>query len=178
MPFTRPLSLAYIVNLYPPYIVGGNELLAQQVITALRARGHTVHVLTGRGRDLPDDGYTHQALDLDLDQKEAIFLGGLPLTLRRLVDWHLYNGRSAQGVRAALEAIKPDVTIAWNLYMASAAPLVAARRAARVSIRSDRSMPTRLTPARASGTAIRPVPHPSSRTGPRTPLEGTARRWT
>lgn len=126
-----PLTLAYIVNLYPPYVVGGNELLAQQVITALRERGHTIHVLTGRGRDLPDDGYTHQALDLDLDQKEAIFLGGLPLTLRRLVNWHLYNGRSAEGVRAALEAIRPDVTIAWNLYMASAAPLAAARRAAR-----------------------------------------------
>ena len=131
MPPTRPLTLAYIVNLYPPYVVGGNELLAQQVIAALRTRGHTVHVLTGRGRNLPDDGYTHQALDIDLDQKEAIFLGGLPLTLRRLVDWHLYNGRSAQGVHAALAAIRPDVTIAWNLYMASAAPLAAARRAAR-----------------------------------------------
>lgn len=127
----RPLTLAYIVNLYPPYVVGGNELLAQQVITALRERGHTVHVLTGRGRELPDDGYTHQALDIDLDRKEDIFLGGLPLTLGRLVDWHLYNGRSAQGVRAALAAIRPDATIAWNLYMASAAPLAAARRAAR-----------------------------------------------
>ncbi|MGL4651325.1 MAG: hypothetical protein ACRC1H_18105, partial [Caldilineaceae bacterium] len=60
----RPLRIALINNLYPPYIVGGNEMLAHNVVQALRARGHTMHVLTGRGRNLPDDGFTHQALDI------------------------------------------------------------------------------------------------------------------
>lgn len=124
----RPLRIALINNLYPPYIVGGNEMLAHNVVQALRARGHTVHVLTGRGRDLPDDGLTHQALDIDLDQKEGIFLGGLPLTVQRVWNWHLYNARSKKGVEVALRDIVPDLVIAWNLYMASAAPLVAARQ--------------------------------------------------
>jgi glycosyltransferase involved in cell wall biosynthesis len=123
-----PLNIALIVNLYPPYIVGGNEILARDVACALRERGHMVHVLTGRGRDLPTDGFTHGVLDIDLERKEDTFLGGLPLTIGRVVRWHLFNRASYRGVRFALERLQPDLTIAWNLYMASAAPLIAARR--------------------------------------------------
>jgi glycosyltransferase involved in cell wall biosynthesis len=54
-------------------------------------------------------------------------LGVLPLTAGRVVRWHLYNGRSRRQVRATLERLRPDLIIAWNLYMASAAPLLAAR---------------------------------------------------
>ncbi len=123
----QPLKIAFICNLYPPYIVGGNEILASDVIGALRERGHEIHVLTGRGPDLPRDGYTHAALDIDLADKENLFLGGLPLTMRRLVQWHLYHHPTYRGVRRALQQIQPDLIIAWNLYMASAAPLIAAR---------------------------------------------------
>ena len=42
----------------------------------------------------------------------------------------------------------------------------AAARRARASIGADRSMPTSATPARASGSEMRPVPQPSSSTGP------------
>jgi|GEM_PF-1044392 len=122
------LTIAFIVNLYPPYIVGGNEILARDVIEALRQRGHTVHILTGQGTQLPQDGFTHSALDLDLDHKADIFLGGLPLTFGRVWRWHLYNRQSYQGVHSALAQLQPDLVIAWNLYMASAAPLIAARR--------------------------------------------------
>ncbi len=124
----RPLTLAYMVNLYPPYIVGGNEMLANEVITALRERGHIVHVIAGQGKDLPDDGFTHQAIDIDLERKADIFLGGLPLTLGRLINWHLFNWRTYRGVKEVLTRIQPDLVIGWNLYMASAAPLAAARR--------------------------------------------------
>lgn len=123
----RPLVIALINNLYPPYIVGGNEILARDVSEALRRRGHTVHILTGRGRDLPNDGFTHAALDVDLDRKEDLFLGGLPLTAARVIRWHLYNGASRRGVANTLRSLHPDLVIAWNLYMASAAPLIGAR---------------------------------------------------
>jgi len=124
----RPLTLAYMVNLYPPYIVGGAEILAQEVIAALRERGHTVHVICGQGKNLPDDGFTHQVMDIDLEHKADIFLGGLPLTVPRLIKWHLFNWRTYRGVREALAHIQPDLVIGWSLYMASAAPLAAAKR--------------------------------------------------
>lgn len=122
------LRIALINNLYPPYVVGGNELLARDVVMRLRARGHEVHVLTGRGRDLPQDGYTHAALDYSLEDKTGLFLGGLALTAKRVIDWHLYKPHTEAMVRQTLERIQPDLVICWNLGMASAAPLVAARK--------------------------------------------------
>lgn len=124
----KQLTIALIVNLYPPYIVGGNEILARDVAEGLRHRGHIVHILTGHGAQLPQDGFTHQALAIDLDRKADIFLGGLPLTFSRVLRWHLYNHQSYVGVRRTLAHLQPDLVIAWNLYMASAAPLMAARR--------------------------------------------------
>lgn len=121
------MTIALISNLYPPYIVGGYEILAHDMVEGLRARGHTVHVITGRGVNLAQDGYTHPALDIDLDRKGDYFLGGLPLTAKRVVNWHLLNTTTRRNVEAALEEIQPNLIIAWNLYMASAAPLVAAR---------------------------------------------------
>lgn len=122
------LALAVIVNLYPPYVVGGNEVLARDVVEALRGRGHTVHVLTGHGRELPRDGHVHSVLELDLDRKEDFFLGAKPLTRAQAVRHHVYDHGSYRGVRRALASLGPDLAVAWNLYGASMAPLVAARR--------------------------------------------------
>lgn len=122
------LTLAVIVNLYPPYVVGGNEVLARDVVEALRARGHAVHVLTGHGQKLPADGLVHPVLGLDLDRKDDVFLGGSRPGLREAVERHVYDRRSYRGVRRALADVRPDLVVAWNLYGASAAPLVAARR--------------------------------------------------
>jgi glycosyltransferase involved in cell wall biosynthesis len=40
----------------------------------------------------------------------------------------VYDHRTYGGVRRALETLRPDLTVAWNLYGASMAPLLAARR--------------------------------------------------
>lgn len=115
-------------NLYPPYIVGGNEMLAREVIEALRDRGHIVHVITGRGSRLPRDGFTHGLIDLDLDRQEDYFLGARQPTPFENVKWHLFNYRSYRAVRSRLWEIGPDLVVAWNLWVASMAPLIAARR--------------------------------------------------
>jgi glycosyltransferase involved in cell wall biosynthesis len=87
-----------------------------------------VHVLTGNGRDLPQDGFTHAALDYSLEEKADLFLGGRALTAKRVIDWHLYKPRTEEMVRQTLARIQPELVICWNLGMASAAPLVAARK--------------------------------------------------
>ena len=47
------MHLLFVTNLYPPYVVGGNEMLCDDVVTgAARARAPG-SVLCGRGRDLP-----------------------------------------------------------------------------------------------------------------------------
>jgi glycosyltransferase involved in cell wall biosynthesis len=117
-----------INNLYPPYIVGGNEILARDVVEELRRRGHEVHVVTGRGAQLPVDAFTHGALDLDLDHKEDTFLGRQQPDTLQMITWHLFNPRSYAAARRLIRQINPDLVIIWNLYLASMSPLVAAMR--------------------------------------------------
>lgn len=114
-----------ISNLYPPYVIGGYEMLASAVVDELRRRGHEVHVATGYGQRLPADGQTHGVLSLDLDHKEDIFLSGDKPKVGELIKWHLFNWRSYRGTRRLIRQLNPDVVAIWNLYKASLAPLIA-----------------------------------------------------
>ena len=120
------MHLAFINNLYPPYVVGGNEMLCDEVVRALRARGHRVSVLCGRGVDLPSHPDLSGALEIDLDRKAETFLGGRLPSPWEAVRLHLFSPRSYGATRRWLLAKRPDVVIVWNLYMASLSPLVAA----------------------------------------------------
>ncbi len=103
-------------------------MLVCEVIQGLRSRGHEVHIITGRGRNLPQDRLTHGVLDLDLDHKEDYFLGARRPTRFEKMKWHLFNYRSYRAVRSTLLEIKPDLVVVWNLWVASMGPLIAARR--------------------------------------------------
>jgi glycogen(starch) synthase len=118
-----------LVNLYPPYIVGGNEMLTHDIEEALRERGYEVHVLTARGRALEGRPFVHPVFNYSLDEKEAIFLGGRPLTLAELFRHHVFDPVTYRNVRRAVRRLQPDLILVDNLYMASAAPLLAVRDA-------------------------------------------------
>jgi glycogen synthase len=122
------MHLAFVTNLYPPYVVGGNELLCDEVVRALRAREHRVSVLCGRGRDLPSHPDLSGALEIDLDRMEETFLGGRLPSPWEAVRLHLFSPRSYRATRRWLDERRPDLVIVWNLYMASLSPLIAARR--------------------------------------------------
>ena len=122
-----PLRILCISNLYPPYVLGGYELLASKTMEALRKRGHEVYVATGRGREFTGDDHIKDVYDLDLDRKEDEFLyhakSGIEQFKKQL--FHQGNYRST---RKLIEEFKPDIVSVWNLYLMSAAPLVAASR--------------------------------------------------
>ena len=122
------MRLAFITNLYPPYVIGGNELLCDEVVTALRARGHAVSVLCGRGRDLPARADLLGGLEVDLDRKDQTFLGGRLPSPWEAFKLHLFSPSSFRTTRRWLRDLDPEVVVVWNLYMASMAPLLAARR--------------------------------------------------
>ncbi|WP_322797798.1 glycosyltransferase family 4 protein [Thermoflexus sp.] len=118
-----------LVNLYPPYIVGGNEMLTHEIEEALRARGYEVHAITARGRKLDGLPFVHQAFHYSLDERDAIFLGGRSLTLLELFRHHVFAPSTYRNVRRLVRRLRPDLILVDNLYMASAAPLLAVRDA-------------------------------------------------
>jgi glycosyltransferase involved in cell wall biosynthesis len=116
-----------LVNLYPPYIVGGNELLTYDIEKALRRRGYEVHALTARGRALEGQPFVHPVFNYSLDEKEAIFLGGRRLTPAELFRYHVFDPVTYRNVQREVQRLQPDLILVDNLYMASAAPLLAVR---------------------------------------------------
>lgn len=124
------MRLAFLTNLYPPYVVGGNEMLCEEVVNALRERGHEVSVVCGRGGKLPGRS-VHGVLEIDLDRMEESFLHGRPASHWERYTRHLFSPLSYRATRRALRELDPDLVVVWNLYLASLSPLVAARRSRR-----------------------------------------------
>lgn len=116
-----------LVNLYPPYIVGGNEMLTRDIEESLRARGYEVHAITARGRRLDGLPFVHQAFRYSLDELDAIFRGGRALTPWELFWHHVFDPITYRNVRQVVKRLRPDLILVDNLYMASAAPLLAVR---------------------------------------------------
>ena len=121
------MRIVRLINLYPPYIVGGYEMLTRDIVEELTARGHEVHVLTACGRQLAGMPRVHQAFDYSLDDKDALFRGGRKLTPAELFKHHIFDANTYRDVRRVVRQLHPDLIIADNLYMASVAPLLAVR---------------------------------------------------
>ncbi len=123
------MKIAWLINLYPPYIMGGNEILAQNVILELRARGHEVHVLSGRGQNLPRDVYHLSPINFDLDRMGERFLGTRTPSLYESMRWHIFDFNTYRAAIRLLNHLRPDLTIVDNFSLISVAPLIAAARA-------------------------------------------------
>ncbi|HUT16150.1 MAG TPA: glycosyltransferase family 4 protein [Anaerolineae bacterium] len=121
------MRIVRLVSLYPPYVVGGNEMLTRDIAEALLARGHDVHVLTAHGQRLDGIPYVHQVFNYNLDHKDALFQGGRKLSPVELVRHHVFDPVTYRSVRRVVQELRPDLVVADNLYMASAAALFAVR---------------------------------------------------
>ncbi len=118
------MQVVFMINLYPPYIVGGNEMITYDLVDALRRKGHKVHILTGRGKEFDNDPFIHQVFNYDLDRRECIF-GGQQLSLMQLFRHHVFDLTTYRNVQRTVSRLDPDLIVADNQYMASAAPLLA-----------------------------------------------------
>lgn len=121
------MRILLFCNLYPPYVVGGNEILARDVVEALRRRGHSVHVGTGRGVLLRSAPGVHSCLNVDLDRLSLRFLGGKQPDWKDKIGWQLFDPLAFASSARLISAVRPDLIILWNLSFVSAAALLAAR---------------------------------------------------
>ena len=115
---------------YPPYVAGGYEILTRDAVLGLRARGHDVRVVCGKGRRLEgEEGVFpvfEPALPEEDDAKSLFELSHRGTNLERF-RLHFLRRSNVRAMRRALRESNAELVLFFNLGLVSLAPLVAAR---------------------------------------------------
>jgi glycosyltransferase involved in cell wall biosynthesis len=114
------MRILVLSNLYPPNVVGGYERLCHEVATELAARGHEITVLTsGHGGKVADYPGQRVLRDWELLAGADIYtpFSGTP------EDRAAINARNMHTLEQTLDAVRPDVIFAWNLFFLDASIL-------------------------------------------------------
>ncbi|MDM0114692.1 glycosyltransferase family 4 protein [Variovorax sp. J22R133] len=129
-PIGRPLRILIVSNLFPPYFIGGAEVVAQRQALGLRALGHDVSVFAGR---IEED-------EAGLGRLERECADGLVVWRTSIASFaseeNFRNARTAEQFKAVLNAARPDLVHFHN---------VAGLGADLVPLASRRGIPTVLT---------------------------------
>lgn len=111
---TRPLRILVLSNMYPPHHLGGYELSCFDIVERLRARGHTITVLTTTMRvagvaDPVDErpGGIRRDLLFYWDDHRLVS----PSLPRRIA----IEKANQRALEEALSAARPDVVSVWNM---------------------------------------------------------------
>ncbi len=106
------MHLLFLSNFYPPHELGGMEQLTAEVAIRLQARGHQVAALTSRAgaesAGAAEDGVIRSLFleaDIHYYSMRAFFLA------RRAQE-----SANEQALRQAIEAVRPDVFVVWNMW--------------------------------------------------------------
>ncbi len=114
-PRTQSMRVLAVSSRYPPNYLGGYELACKEVMDRLRERGHEIHVLTSKGKDvgtllLADGTWVHRDLDfapLAQTQVEGIWARGMR------------ERRNNAVCRECVNEIRPDVLSVWDMWAAT-----------------------------------------------------------
>lgn len=104
------MRILTLTNLYPPHYLGGYELICHMVVNELRARGHSVHVLTSNHVVDGQPAETEKHVDRTL--RIHGFYGHPWLGIAKLSALEAHNNRA---LIAAIQKYRPDVVYVWNM---------------------------------------------------------------
>jgi glycosyltransferase involved in cell wall biosynthesis len=104
------MRVLIVSNYYPPSYIGGYELGCSEVVETLKARGHTVVVLTSTYRidDAPNDEAVSRCLELTTPSSGGDGIRGSI----RLLAVEFGNRRA---FKRACDRIRPDIVYFWNM---------------------------------------------------------------
>jgi len=125
------MKILVISNFYPPYVWGGYELYARDIVIGLKKLGHEVHVLTSQTSHL----FAHENISLH-DESAGQIYARFPLKIDNFYRTNqvnifkkasrfLFNPQNFLITRDIISKINPDIISIWNLRLLSIAPLVA-----------------------------------------------------
>ncbi|WP_320129937.1 glycosyltransferase family 4 protein [uncultured Sphaerochaeta sp.] len=101
------MKILVISNLYPPYVLGGYEILCGQVVEYLKKRNHEVHILTSDHASHLSEGNIHR--DLHLFQPFDQIAG---YQRKDRIRAESYNSMIT---KRCIKEIKPEVIFIWSL---------------------------------------------------------------
>jgi len=105
------MRILVISNYYPPFDLGGLEQLAADVVAALQARHHRVHVLTSRHGAASRRGVAHVQRLLHLDSADHLHYH----PHYAFTAW-IHARRNARAVATAVADVAPDVVFIWGMW--------------------------------------------------------------
>ena len=112
------MKIMIISNLYPPYVLGGYEILCEQVVERLKTKGHTCLILTSDHQSDTSTGHIERSLTLYRPFSES---AGFERK-RRSVTAKINRKKT----REAIRRIEPDVIFIWSLLRLTPGPARAA----------------------------------------------------
>lgn len=122
------MKILAITLRYPPYTVGGYELLTEDAVEGLRARGHDVIVLCGQGQNYPGDHHRPRFLP-GLDTDAELYDWDRGLSAQGRFANHFFKWHNFKATSDVLREERPDLVLYFNMGLLSIAPLIAARMA-------------------------------------------------
>lgn len=128
------MRILVISNLYPPYVLGGYEILCDQVCRELCRRGHEVVVLTSRyglDGDAPAGDAPELPPSLQVYRTLRLYLSfDRPPRLLRRRRWLIgkYNYRQT---RACVKRVHPEIIFIWSQLRLTVGPARAAQASGR-----------------------------------------------
>ena len=110
------MKILVISNLYPPYVIGGYELICQTVTTALAARGHKLCVATSPSHftGAEDPPYIKRCLSLAGFKPLTIRISGITELEAHHAECSNYDNICA--LITLLRSFDPDVALLWNTH--------------------------------------------------------------
>jgi glycogen(starch) synthase len=121
------VRILVISNLYPPPWLGGYELACQAVVEGLRARGHTVYVLTSsyKAENCPPEPHIFRLLNHYWGSYPD---GDLTLTWWQAARSMWLDFANYRKVKECIQQLRPDFAYLWNLQRVSPVPVIGAIR--------------------------------------------------
>ncbi len=112
------MRLLFLTNFYPPYVLGGYELLCQEMAAALAQRGHSLCILTSR------HGVVRGSAPEDANVDSLQVLRSLHLITspdyynpwRFFTRWRLDEAHNHRQLLAAIADFQPDLTVVWGMW--------------------------------------------------------------
>jgi glycogen synthase len=107
------MKILFLSNFYPPYKIGGYELLCQEVVEALKDRGHSSVVLTSTlgVKSKISEGNIHRFLTLESDLDYYRF--------KQALAYPHAKKQNIEHMRQLVSEFQPDIIFVWGMWSLS-----------------------------------------------------------